>query len=287
MLCKDRAGNIVGAITSQDKLINYLYNTTAGRFSSNFVVMPCVSKLGGILLNSKISTVFIDDFVEKNNIDMTEYEEAKYSSYNDFFIRKIKAGKREINRADDVFISPCDSKLSVYEIDDNSAFMIKDVPYTFYSLTRSKYLSEKFSGGYLMIYRLSVDDYHRYSYVDSGVKSKNYRIKGVFHTVNPVATEVYPVYRENERELSLLHSDNFGDIMMMEVGATMVGKIVNYHQMRRVKKGMEKGRFEFGGSTVILAIEKGVVHIDADIIENSNAGYETKVRLGERVGIRA
>ena len=77
---------------------------------------------------------------------------------------------------------------------------------------------------------------------------------------------------------------NFGTVLMMEVGAMMVGKIENRHQAARVRRGQEKGNFAFGGSTIILLTQKGKAMPDPDIWENSLNGIETKVRLGESVG---
>ena len=51
-----------------------------------------------------------------------------------------------------------------------------------------------------------------------------------------------------------------------------------------MKKGDEKGYFEFGGSTVVLLLQNGKVRLDADLVENSENGYETIVRMGERIG---
>ena len=51
-----------------------------------------------------------------------------------------------------------------------------------------------------------------------------------------------------------------------------------------VKKGEEKGYFEFGGSTIVLLLQYGKVRMDSDLIENSENGYETIVRMGERIG---
>ena len=70
----------------------------------------------------------------------------------------------------------------------------------------------------------------------------------------------------------------------MEVGALMVGKIINYEEAAQVARGDEKGRFEFGGSTIVVALPKGSCVIDADILENSRAGMETKVKYGEAIG---
>ena len=145
-------------------------------------------------------------------------------------------------------------------------------------------LAKRYAGGYAWVFRLCVENYHRYIYVDDGVKSENVKIPGVLHTVNPVANDSFPIYKENAREFSLLCSENFGTILMMEVGAMMVGKIENRHQAARVRRGQEKGNFAFGGSTIILLTQKGKAMPDPDIWENSLNGIETKVRLGESVG---
>jgi phosphatidylserine decarboxylase len=65
---------------------------------------------------------------------------------------------------------------------------------------------------------------------------------------------------------------------------TMVGSIVqNYIPDTKVLKGDEKGWFSFGGSTVIVLFQKNRIKVDTDIIENTIKGYETTIRMGERV----
>ena len=83
-----------------------------------------------------------------------------------------------------------------------------------------------------------------------------------------------------------METENFGNILMMEVGATMVGRIVNYHGESAVTRGQEKGRFEFGGSTIIALLEKDAAIIDEDLWENTKNGDETIVRMGEKIGIQ-
>ena len=184
------------------------------------------------------------------------------------------------------FISPCDAKLSVYKLDSDSVFEIKNSLYRASDLVKCKKLADKYNGGWCMIFRLEVDDYHRYCYIDNGTKSKNNFIKGVLHTVNPIAAEARHIYAENSRELTLLRTENFGDILQMEVGAMLVGKIHNHHGIDKVYRGQEKGYFMFGGSTVILLLEKGRFEADEDILRNSLAGYETEVKYGEKIGYK-
>ena len=110
------------------------------------------------------------------------------------------------------------------------------------------------------------------------------RIPGVLHTVNPVANDICPIYKENTREYSLLKSEHFGTLLMMEVGALMVGKIENRPVMSHVRRGQEKGNFAFGGSTIIYMTQKDKVFPDMDILINSADGIETKVQIGSRIG---
>lgn len=185
----------------------------------------------------------------------------------------------------ELLCSPCDSKLTVYKIDEKSKYEIKGTKYSFESLTRSSKLANYYNGGYMLVFRLCVDDYHRYAYVDNGKLGPIRRIDGVYHTVNPVAIEAgYDIYKENTRECSVLHSENFGKILQIEVGALMVGRIVNNDEKCNVSRGQEKGRFEFGGSTVILAFSKDSIKIKDEIINNSKEDYETIVKMGYVIG---
>ena len=284
MDCRDRAGRRVEGGEGQDRFLRGLYGTRGGRVCVKLLIQPWVSKLGGRVLNSRLSRVGIPRFIEKNKIDMSQYEERSFRSYNDFFMRRIKPEMRPVSMEPTRLISPCDSRLTVHEITESSCFAIKGTMYTMESLLRDKALARVYDGGTLLLFRLTVDDYHRYCYVDSGQKSKNHWLPGVYHTVNPAAAEVYPIYKENTREFSVLKSQHFGNILMMEVGALMVGRICNEKENCPVHRGEEKGKFEFGGSTVILCLEKDRVELDADIVYNSNKGVETKVRQGEKIG---
>lgn len=284
MQYKDRDGNVKGQDSFQDKFLKKIYGNTFGRMLMKPLVMPMVSEGLGKVLQSSASKILIKPFVKANGIDMSICEKSEFDSYNDFFMRKLKAGAREIASGRDEFISPCDGKLSVYPIEDDSRFLIKHTPYTVKELLKNEKLAERYCGGQAWIFRLSVEDYHRYCYVADGYKSDNVKIPGVFHTVNPVANDVCPIYKQNTREYSLLRTADFGTILMMEVGALMVGKIENRHGKQMVSRGQEKGNFAFGGSTIILLTQKGKVEPDCDIVQNTKSGFETIVQMGEKVG---
>ena len=254
--------------------LRFLYNTIIGRIFLKIVITKPISKMYAKYMNSNLSKRKIKKFIKKNNIDMDEYINQEYKSFNDFFMRKIKEDKRII---EDGLISVCDSKLSAYKIDKNSRFNIKNSIYTIEEL-----IKEKREYKYALIFRLCVDDYHHYIFPDNGKIISSKHIDGKLHTVQPIALKKYKVFHENSREVTFLECENLGDVCYIEVGALMVGKIVN-DKKTKFKKGEEKGHFEFGGSTIILLINKDI-NINKKILENTRNDIETIVKLGECIG---
>ena len=283
-LTADRNGTVSKEDSLQDRLLGILYRHMAGRAVLRLLVCPAVTKAGGKFLDHPFSRFFIPAFIRSHSVRMADFEQKEYVSYNDFFTRKLRPGARRLQMDGSVLVSPCDSRLSVFRIGSQSVFSLKHTSYTLQSLLRSRKLARAYAGGYIWIFRLCVDDYHRYIYVDGGTVSDRIRIPGVFHTVNPVANDYFPVYKENTREYCLVKTEHFGTMLQMEVGAMMVGKIVNHPAEGKVRRGQEKGYFAFGGSTVILLTQAGKVQPDPDIVNYSVRGIETKVKLGERVG---
>ena len=238
----------------------------------------------GLFLDSKLSKFKIKSFIKKNNIDMSLYKEKDYKSFNDFFTREIKNIDYSKNKDD--FISPCSSKLSVYDINEEGLYRIKNSYYRIKDLVNNNFIYKEFIGGKLLIFRLEATDYHRYIYIDNGSKEKNVFVPGILNTVRPIVLKHFNIYKQNSREYTIMHTDNFDDVIQIEVGAIMVGKINNKHEEYTFKKGEEKGMFEFGGSTIVLMIKKDIVDLDSDIIKNSSDGFETKVSVGESIGKR-
>lgn len=286
MRYRNRQGEEIRENEAQDRLLATLYGTAAGRLLLKLLVQPWVSRLAGAFLNTPLSAGMIAPFAKRYGISLEECEQTGYPSYNAFFHRRLRADARPVDNRGEIFISPCDAKLSVYPIRQDESFVIKGLPYTLERLLRSRRLAERYEGGMMLVFRLTVNDYHHFCYVADGTKTKNRRIPGVLHTVNPIAMETVPVFAENAREYSLLKSEEFGRILMMEVGALMVGRIVNLTEQGVVRRGEEKGWFEFGGSTVILCLEKDRVELDEDIRRNQAEGIETIVRMGEKIGRR-
>ena len=288
MKYRNRQGEEFEQTTSQDKLLRKMYDSYFCRAVLRFLSIPAFSKIAGLFMDSKLSAGFISDFVQSNDIDLSDYEPQAYKSFNDFFKRKIRPSARPLPKDKNVLISPSDGKVTAYEIDKVNGFVIKNSVYSVSSLLRDKKLAKRYENGYAVIVRLTPDDYHRYCYAATGVKSHDRTIKGVLSTVNPVVNEYVPVYKENSRNYCLIRTEEFGDIIQMEVGALLVGRMTNAHPYgrRTVLRGEEKGYFEFGGSTIVLLLEKDKVELCSDLLENTREGFETKLKQGEAVGYK-
>lgn len=281
---KTRDGQLIEIQDTQDKFLTLLYGNLIGRCFVKILTMPWISKLGGAVLSTRLSALAIPSFIRNNQIDMSQFEDVRYRNYNEFFMRKIKPEARVVDMDENHLISPCDCKLTVLPVEKDGRFMIKQTSYTLQSLLKDEKEAEHYLGGTLCIFRLTVDDYHRYCYVDDAEVIRKAQIPGILHTVNPIANDVYPIYKENTREYCVLFNKKLKRHLMMEVGALMVGKIVNHPTDSQVRRAQEKGHFMFGGSTVIMVFEKGAVNIDKDILENSENDIETVVRYGMKIG---
>ena len=282
-----RDGTKIDGTTGQDHLLEVIYGHALTRMLLRPFLSPAVSDICGKFLSTRLSRRIIPSFVKKNHIDLGIYEKQEFDSYNAFFTRKIKAEQRPINEQKNILISPSDGKVTAYPITQKGRFWIKHTQYSAAQLLKDERLAERYMGGWIYVIRLTVDDYHRYCYVADGRKSRQRKIRGVLHTVNPVANDYYPIYKMNSREYCLLKTKELGTNLLMEVGAVMAGKINNHDEdSAQVKRGDEKGMFEFGGSTIVVMTEPGMAEPDKDIIHNTKAQAETLVKMGEPIGCK-
>lgn len=265
----------------------FLYKTVCGRALLKFLTTRAVSKACGAFLDSSLSRFLIKPFVKKNKINLDDYQTEGIKSFNQFFRRKIKDGARQFSADPSLLCAPCDGYLSVWKIQNGAVIPVKQSQYTVSSLLRNDALAQEFDGGLCLVFRLCVDNYHRYCYAESGKKGPNVFIPGVLHTVRPIALEARPVFVENCREWTTIESGAFGKIVQMEVGAMLVGRIVNHEGESFAERGKEKGYFEYGGSTIILLLKKGAAQINKEILESSSAGIESPVKMGSAIGAKA
>ena len=286
-----KTGERTKEIVAGDKYLKWMYETSLGNSLLQLIVRKKLfSSIYGKLQDLSFSKRKISKFVNELNIQMDEAEKEdilEYENFNDFFARKLKKTIRPIHNESGSLISPADGRVLAYEnIDIEAVIQVKGSTYRLMDLFQNNELAGEYDGGICVVVRLCPADYHRFHFPDGGVVNYSKKIEGNYYSVNPMALQkIAQIYCQNKREISLFQSNNFGQMVLMEVGATCVGSIVQtYKEGQSVEKGEEKGYFKFGGSTVILFLKKGAVKIDRDLIENTEKHIETKVHMGEGIG---
>ena len=265
--------------------LRFLYGTRAGRTVLKLAASRPVSYLAGSFMDSPLSRPLIGPFIRKNGIAMEDYLPLPYACFNDFFCRPIRQARRPIPEDPSVLMAPCDGLLSVYRVSDGLVLPIKQSRYSVCDLLGGSADAGIFRDGLCLVFRLCVNHYHRYAYLADGTLRKKRFLPGGLHTVWPIALAALPVFTRNCREYTLMETKHFGPVAQVEVGAMLVGKIRNHKGPGMTfRRGEEKGRFLYGGSTVVLLLEKGRVSLDEDLFENTARGLETPVQLGEALG---
>lgn len=265
----------------KENLLHFLYKTTIGRILLKlFIARPWFSNLKAIYQKSSKSKKDILPFIKEYNIDISNYNINSFKCFNDFFTRKrhyITSTKSN------ELMAIADSKLSIYKIDENLRLPIKNSIYELNDIINDEKIANLYKKGYALVFRLAINDYHRYVFFDDGELISSKFIKGELHTIRPISSK-YNVYARNSRVVNVINSKNFGLITQVEIGALLVGKIQNYN-IKTFCRLEEKGYFEYGGSTIVMFFPPNI-NIDEDILIQSQLGYETQVFIGEKIGQR-
>jgi phosphatidylserine decarboxylase len=269
-----------------EKWLVWLYNNPVGEATLwALAKRKLVSSIYGKMMDRNSSAKRIHPFIEDFDIDMSGAQEQEFKTFNDFFTRKLKDNARPVDTSFNTVVSPADGKILAYANIANSDFIIKGFRFDVSTFLDNPVLAQKFHDGALLIIRLAPVDYHRFHFPVNGNLTQDIKIDGDYYSVNPFALrKKAEIFCLNKREYTILSSPLFSDVIMAEVGATMVGSIVQTFKGVSVRKGEEKGYFKFGGSTVVLLFEKSKINIDKDLLINTARGYETAVKMGERIG---
>jgi len=280
------SGQIKTEKVAGEKWLLWLYYNPIGEATLwTLAKRKLVSSIYGNMMDRTSSAKKIQPFIEDFDIDMSIAQEQEFKNFNDFFTRKLKDNARPIDTSFNIVVSPADGKILAYADISNSDFIIKGFRFNVSSFLDNPDLAQKYDDGALLIIRLAPVDCHRFHFPVSGNLTPNKKIEGDYYSVNPYALrKKAEIFCLNKREYTILSNPLFGDVIMAEVGATMVGSIVQTFKGSSVKKGEEKGYFKFGGSTVVLLFEKSKIKIDEDLLINTAKGYETTVKMGERIG---
>ncbi len=221
-----------------------------------------------------------------------------YSSFNDFFTRKLASKARPIVATKNAICSPVDGAVSQFgEICDGRIFQAKGHDYSLQELIGGDAaLSTQFDGGSFATIYLSPRDYHRIHMPIEGDLKQMIHVPGRLFSVNATTTEQVPrLFARNERVISVFETD-VGPVAVILVGAIFVASIdtvwagavaPSYRGVKRwnyshesqsvvLSKGAEMGRFNMG-STVILLFGKESIKWDNRLYPGLT------LRMGEHV----
>lgn len=272
--------------------IRWLYGTWPGRLISGLIALPVVSRIYGWFQDRPASARKVAPFVERYQIRMEDFlpeegasPEEPYSSFNRFFVRRIRPEARPFVQ-EDALPAPCDARYFAYEaLNDRVSVPVKGSRFKARALLDNVEWQGHFENGPGFIARLCPVDYHRFHFPDNGELLDHWRIPGALHSVNPWALACRDdIFMQNERQVSILDTERFGKLAYVEVGATCVGKILQTHDKKQFRRGEEKGMFLFGGSTVIVIGEQGRWRPDQQLLDNTAQGLESYLKMGRQLG---
>jgi phosphatidylserine decarboxylase len=272
-----------------EQWLNWLYHNPVGEVSLwTIAKRKIVTSVYGDMMEKPSSADKIKPFIKEYDVDISIAQKQDFKSFNDFFIRKLQPEARPIVADSLAVASPADGKILAYNNVNHSDFYIKGVRFNIDRFLDAPELAKKYKDGSMVVFRLAPPDYHRYHFPVSGTTgSSNIKINGDYYSVNPLALrKKAEIFWLNKREYGVIKSPIFGEVVMAEVGATMVGSMIQTYTASNVKKGDEKGYFKFGGSTVVLLFEKDQIKIDSDLLSNTSKGLETTIKMGQQIAIK-
>jgi phosphatidylserine decarboxylase len=267
-----------------ESFLKWVYGNPLGKLSLHVLVKRHgFSKWYGARMSKPESTSRIAPFIKQYGLDPADFADSpsSYKSFNEFFFRKLKPSARPIAPAPIVF--PADGRhLGFPDISAINSFFVKGQTFDLPALLGDAELAEKFAKGSLVLSRLCPVDYHRFHFPAAGIPSETETLEGSLFSVSPIALAKKLSYLwENKRTLTRLETEDFGTILILEIGATCVGTIKQtYTPGERVVKAQEKGYFAFGGSSTITIFEPGKVSLSEDLLENSAKQTELYARIG-------
>jgi phosphatidylserine decarboxylase len=282
-------GKMAEEVVFESGAMRFLYRNPLGRLLSDLIAKrPLFNRLYARRRNSSASKAEVRPFIERYGIDASDFEKPvdSFSSFNDFFTRRLKDGARPLGGGNRALLSPADAKVLALTVGKDEAFAVKGRRATLSSLVAGGMDVSPWAGGLLLVFRLCPADYHRFHYFDDASHGEVRTIPGFFHSVSPIALEsgADPL-GGNYRQWTVLSTANFGEVVEIDVAALTVNSVVQRAPDGGVfRRGEEKGFFQYGGSTIVLAFKRGAAAVDGDIAEASAGGFEASVRALGSIG---
>ena len=251
--------------------------------------------------NYLIKTILIKGFIQIYDPDLSLIKKEnikEFKSYNDFFIRELKANSRPIEQSENIITSPVDGTIVDFgKIIEDNLIQAKEFKYSISDLLGNVDLGAKFRNGLFVTIYLAPTDYHRIHSPYAGKIISSNHMGTSLHSVNDRAQRLIPsLYVKNERGLVVVESKKLS-YALVSVGASVVGSIVPFwsknkikfrndlikqwrkgpeENQKYVKKGQEIAHFRMGSTVILLLPEANKINI--------NSLYQNKtVKFGEKL----
>ena len=270
-----------------DGALDFLYGHPVGRALTDHVLASrTANRLYGLRQRGARSRTRIPAFATSLGIDTSEAEKSigSYASLDDFLTRLLKPGARPIDRAPSHLVSPADGRALAWDRLEGACLSVKGSQLSLRDLLADAASPLELGDACALVVRLAPADYHRVHFPEGGIATGPRFAGSRLHSVHPIALEAGAPSFANHRIVSRFESDAFGLLALVDVGALLVGTIVETYRPGRVARGEEKAYFRFGGSTVVLLARRDRLALDEDLLEATSAGIESKVRMGTRIG---
>lgn len=267
--------------------LRFTYENPLGTLPLNALVKRAFfSQWYGRRMDDPASRAKIAPFLTTYGVDTAEFADLpdSFRTFNEFFYRKLKPQARPIAAGTGDIVFPADGRhLVLPDIAACGDFFVKGVRFDLAELLNDAEKARRFANGNMLISRLCPVDYHRFHFPCDGTPGTPRLINGPLYSVSPIALRKRPsILWENKREITVLRSPELGDVLLLEIGATCVGSIVQtFTPDAAIRKGAEKGCFRFGGSCCITIFEPGRIRFAGDLVEHSRAGREVYARMGD------
>jgi phosphatidylserine decarboxylase len=273
-----------------ESFLKWAYGNPLGKIALHaFVKRPFFSAWYGRRMDHAKTKEKVAPFIDDYQMDVDDFLDLpeSYAHFNAFFYRKLKPSARPIAETDLVF--PADGRhLGFENAEDIAGAFIKGQKWDLRALIGDDTLYQQFKGGSLVLSRLCPVDYHRFHFPCAGTPSETRMINGPLFSVSPIALRQNLGYMwENKRTCTVLDTPDLGKALILEIGATCVGSILQTYQANQaIAKGDEKGYFAFGGSSTITIFQSGKVQLSSDLLEHSANCQELYARMGDSMGTK-
>lgn len=229
-------------------------------------------------------------FIRHYRLDMSEAAEpdpSRYPSLNALFTRALREDRRPLEGDERSLVSPADSRVSAFGvIEQGQIFQAKGHDYTVTELLGGfSDLARPFANGSFLTVYLAPRDYHRLHMPMSGQLTTMVHVPGRLFSVAPrIVAHTPRLYARNERVVAFFDTA-IGPVAMALIGAINVGSIETVwagevtppsggvtsrtdYQDRdiRLERGAEMGRFNLGGSSVVLLLPERPVDFRQEVV---------------------